>query len=109
MSLDIYLGIAMLAYFVVLFLTLRDVRIFRRTGYRSYRKGAMKGLMASTVTLIGAIIVVEAGPNLGPQLGLLVVLLGMYLNRKGARERVFTNAGTLDRVLGKTDYVKKKK
>jgi hypothetical protein len=107
MYLDIYLGIAMLAYFVVLFLTLRDVRIFRRTGYRSYRKGAMKGLMASTVTLIGAIIV-EAGPNLA-QLGLLVVLLGLYLNRKGVRERVFTNAGTLDRVLGKTDYVKKKK
>jgi hypothetical protein len=109
MSLDIYLGISMLAYFVVLFLTLRDVRIFRRTGYRSYRKGAMKGLMASTVTLIGAIIVVEAGPKFGPQLGLLVVLLGLYLNRKGVRERVFTNAGTLDRVLGKTDYVKKKK
>lgn len=109
MYLDIYLGIAMLAYFVVLFLTLRDVRIFRRTGYRSYRKGAMKGLMASTVTLIGAIIIVEAGQNLGPQLGLLVVLLGLYLNRKGVRERVFTNAGTLDRVLGKTDYVKKKK
>jgi hypothetical protein len=107
MYLDIYLGIAMLAYFVVLFLTLRDVRIFRRTGYRSYRKGAMKGLMASTVTLIGAIIV-EAGSNLA-QLGLLVVLLGLYLNRKGVRERVFTNAGTLDRVLGKTDYVKKKK
>lgn len=108
MYLDIYLGIAMLAYFVVLFLTLRDVRIFRRTGYRSYRKGAMKGLMASTVTLIGAIIVVEAGSNLS-QLGLLVVLLGLYLNRKGVRERVFTNAGTLDRVLGKTDYIRKKK
>lgn len=108
MSLNIYLGIAMLAYFVVLFLTLRDVRIFRRTGYRSYRKGAMKGLMASTITLIGAIIVAEAGPSLA-QLGLLVVLLGLYLNRKGAREHVFTNAGTLDRVLGKTDYVKRKK
>jgi len=107
MYLDIYLGIAMLAYFVVLFLTLRDVRIFRRTGYRSYRKGAMKGLMASTVTLIGAIII-EAGSSL-VTLGLLVVLLGLYLNRKGVRERVFTNAGTLDRVLGKTDYVKKKK
>ena len=107
MYLDIYLGIAMLAYFVVLFLTLRDVRIFRRTGYRSYRKGAMKGLMASTITLIGAIIVVEAGPSLR-QLGLLVVLLGLFLNRKGVRESVFTNAGTLDRVLGKTDYVKRK-
>ena len=103
-----YLEIAMLAYFVVLFLTLRDVRIFKRTGYRSYRKGALKGLVASTVTLIGAIIVVEAGPSLG-QLGLLVVLIGLFLNRKGVRERVFTNAGTLDRVLGKTDYVKKKK
>ena len=107
MYLDIYLGIAMLAYFVVLFLTLRDVRIFRRTGYRSYRKGAMKGLMASTVTLIGAIIIEESSSF--AQLGLLVVLLGLYLNRKGVRERVFTNAGTLDRVLGKTDYVKKKK
>ena len=102
-----YLEIAMLAYFVVLFLTLRDVRIFRRTGYRSYRKGAMKGLAASTVTLIGAILI-EMNPNLDT-LGLLVVLLGLYINRKGVRERVFTNAGTLDRVLGKTDYVKKKK
>lgn len=104
---DIYLGIAMLAYFVVLFLTLRDVRIFRRTGYRSYRRGATKGLAASTVTLLGAIII-GMNPNFYT-LGLLVVLLGLYINRKGVRERVFTNAGTLDRVLGKTDYVKKKK
>jgi len=44
-----YIEIAMFAYFVVLFLTLRDVRIFKRTGYRSYRKGAMKGLAASSV------------------------------------------------------------
>jgi hypothetical protein len=102
-----YLEIAMLAYFVVLFLTLRDVRIFKRTGYRSYRKGAMKGLMASTVTLLGAIIIATS-PNLD-LLGMLVVLLGLYVNRKGVRERVFTNAGTLDRVLGKTDYVRKKK
>jgi hypothetical protein len=102
-----YLEIAMLAYFVVLFLTLRDVRIFKRTGYRSYKRGALKGLAASTVTLSGAF-VIAAWPNLG-QLGLLFVLLGLFINRKGVRERVFTNAGTLDRVLGKTDYVKKKR
>jgi hypothetical protein len=102
-----YLEIAMFAYFVVLFLTLRDVRIFRRTGYRSYRRGAVKGLIASTVTLLGAIII-AAGPDFS-LLGLLVVLLGLFINRKGVRESVFTNAGTLDRVLGKTDYVKKKK
>lgn len=98
-----YLEIAMLAYFVVLFLTLRDIRIFRRTGYRSYRKGALRGLAASSLILIGAI-TVEAQPNIG----LLIVLIGLFINRKGMRERVFTGAGTLDRFLGKTDYVKTK-
>ncbi|AKB42393.1 hypothetical protein [Methanosarcina vacuolata] len=98
-----YLEIAMFAYFVVLFLTLRDIRIFKRTGYRSYRKGAMKGLAASSMVLIGAV-AVEAKPDLG----LLLVLIGLFINRKGRRERVFTNAGTLDRFLGKTDYVKRK-
>ncbi|MEL7663329.1 MULTISPECIES: hypothetical protein [Methanosarcina] len=94
-----YLEIAMLAYFVVLFLTIRDIRIFKRTGYISYRKGALKGLAASSLILIGAISI-EAKP----EIGLLIVLLGLYINRKGVREPVFTNAGTLDRFLGKTDY-----
>lgn len=98
-----YLEITMLAYFVVLFLTLRDIRIFKRTGYRSYRKGALKGLAASTVILIGAMIV-----KAKPDLGLLLVLIGLFINRKGIRERVFTGAGTLDRFLGKTDYVKRR-
>ncbi len=98
-----YLEIAMFAYFVVLFLTLRDIRIFKRTGYRSYRKGALKGLAASFLILVGAMIV-EAKP----ELGLLFVLIGLFINRKGMRERVFTGAGTFDRFLGNTDYVKRK-
>ena len=97
-----YLEIAMFAYFVVLFLTLRDIRIFKRTGYLSYRKGALRGLAASSLILIGAVSV-EAKP----ELGLLIVLMGLFVNRKGAREKVFTGAGTLDRFLGKTDYRKK--
>ncbi len=104
MEKKMYLEIAMLAYLVVLFLTLRDIRIFKRTGYRSYRKGALKGLAASSLILIGAI-TVEAKPDLG----LLIVLIGLFINRKGVRENVFTNAGTFDRFLGKTDYVKKNK
>ncbi len=98
-----YLEIAMFAYFVVLFLTLRDIRIFKRTGYYSYRKGALKGLAASSLILIGAIAV-----KAKPDLGLLFVLIGLFINRKGIRERVFTGAGTLDRFLGKTDYLKRK-
>ncbi|MCQ1535072.1 hypothetical protein FTO70_05090 [Methanosarcina sp. KYL-1] len=96
-----YLEIAMFAYFVVLFLTLRDIRIYKRTGFRSYRKGALKGLAASSLILVGAA-AVEAKPDLG----LLIVLLGLFVNRKGAREKVFTDSGTLDRFLGKTDYRK---
>lgn len=98
-----YLEIAMLAYIVVLFLTLRDIRIFKRTGYRSYKRGAVRGLTVSTLVLLGAMMV-----EVKPELGLLIVLLGLFINRKGAREQVFTSAGTLDRFLGKTDYVKKK-
>lgn len=96
-----YLEIAMLAYVVVLFLTIRDIRIFKRTGYISYRKGALKGLAASSLVLIGAISI-----EIKPEIGLLIVLLGLSINRKGAREPVFANAGTLDRFLGKTDYTK---
>lgn len=96
-----YLEIAMLAYFVVLFLTIRDIRIFKRTGYISYRKGALKGLAASSLILLGAI-TMEAKP----EIGLLIVFFGLTINRKGIRERVFTDAGTLDRFLGKTDYMK---
>jgi len=93
-----YQEIAMFAYFVVLFLTLRDVRIFKRTKYRSYRKGAFKGLAASSFMLLGAIIT-----EVKPDFGLLIVLLGLFINHKGPREKIFKNAGTLDRFLGKTD------
>lgn len=93
-----YVYIAMLAYFVIIFLTLRDIRIFRRTGIASYRKGAQKGIIASTVVLLGVLIT-----PINPELGLLVVFIGLFLNRKGIREKVFNEAGTVDRLLGKTD------
>lgn len=87
-----------MAYLVVLFLTLRDIRIFRRTRIMSYRKGALKGIISSFVMLIGIILTI-----IKPELGLLVVFVGLYINRKGQREIVFRQANTLDRLLGKTD------
>ncbi|NYT19613.1 MAG: hypothetical protein GKC08_04910 [Methanosarcinales archaeon] len=93
-----YQYIAIAAYCVVLFLTLRDIRIFRRTGLPSYRKGALKGLVASTVILAGIILV-----GINAELGLVIVFIGLYINRKGVRENVFNDATTLERLLGKTD------
>lgn len=95
-----YLAISMAAYVVVLFLTLRDIRIFKRTRLQTYRKGAMRGIMASGIVLIGAGIV-SAG-NYG--LGMLIVMLGLYLNNKGPREDVFHDAPVMERFLGKTRH-----
>ncbi|MBW6470596.1 MAG: hypothetical protein K0A90_05165 [Methanosarcinaceae archaeon] len=94
-----YQQLAIAAYVVVLFLTLRDIRIFKRTHLASYRKGAMRGLLASTVVLLGIFFV-----GVKPDLGLLIVLIGLYINRKGIREDVFRDAVTIDRLFGKTDY-----
>ena len=98
---NVYLGIAIAAYAVVIFLTLRDIRIFRRTGIPAYRKGALKGIAVSSIVLIGIIIV-----NINPELGLLIVFIGIYLNKKGIRENVFDDADTMARLLGKTDRKK---
>ncbi|WNY28996.1 hypothetical protein MmiEs2_12090 [Methanimicrococcus stummii] len=96
----IYLGIGVFAYFSILFLTFRDMRIFRRTGYISYRKGAFKGIIASSLVLVGLFLI----PTMN-LLGLALVFLGVMVNQKGAREKVFTTANTLNRFIGQTDIV----
>jgi len=96
----IYLGIGVFAYFAVLFLTFRDMRIFRRTGYISYRKGAFKGIIASSAILIGIFLT----PS-WDLIGIALVFVGMMINQKGQREKVFTTAGTLSRFIGQTDLV----
>lgn len=97
-KINMYQYIAIAAYCVVLFLTLRDIRIFRRTRMSSYRKGAIKGIVASSVILVGTMLV-----GMNAELGLVIVFIGLYINRKGMRENVFSDANTLERLLGKTD------
>ncbi|MBP2029289.1 hypothetical protein J2755_000209 [Methanohalophilus levihalophilus] len=96
-----YIYIAAAAYFVTIFLTVRDIRIYRRTAFASYRKGATRGIIASTIILIG-VLIVSASPNIG----LLFVLIGLFVNKKGVREKIFTDATAFDRLLGKTDIMK---
>ncbi|MDI3485543.1 MAG: hypothetical protein PWQ50_763 [Methanolobus sp.] len=93
-----YIYLAIFAYVAVLYLTLRDIRIYKRTKLDSYRKGAMKGILASSIVLLGILFT-----TFNPEMGLLIVFIGMYTNKKGVRERVFNNADAMDRFLGKTD------
>lgn len=94
-----------LAYVVTLFMTFRDLRIFRRTGFKSYRTGALKGIVAAIFCLIGIIVLAATGAQ-GMMFALLFVFIGSVINKRGPRENVFTTAGTVDRLLGKTDIVR---
>ncbi|NLI62714.1 MAG: hypothetical protein GX362_04875 [Methanosarcinaceae archaeon] len=98
-----YIIICLFAYFSMIYLTLRDLRIFWRTGFKSYRNGAFRGLVASTFALAGVLLLAFTGNIL---LGLLLVFIGLLVNKKEEREEVFTNASAIDRFLGKTDLVR---
>lgn len=97
----IYFYIAAFGFVSIMFLTLRDIRIYHRTKIVSYRKGALKGMMAGALSIIGMAITIE-----NPQIGLTITLVAIYLNGKGKREDVFGDAPILKRVLGETKIKK---
>lgn len=101
---SIYVYIAAFGFISIIFLTLRDIRIFHRTRITSYRKGALKGMIAGVVALIG-MVVTEANPT-NPTIGLTIMLVAIYLNGKGKREDVFGNAPIIKRIFGETTIKK---
>ncbi len=93
----IYIYIAAFGFFSIIFLTLRDIRIFRRTKVESYRKGALRGMLAGALALVGLNVTV-----VNPSVGLTITLVAVYINGKGKREDVFGDAPLMKRVLGET-------
>jgi hypothetical protein len=83
-----------------MFLWLRDCRIYLRTGLLGYRKGAIYGIGCTALSIFGAGFVF-----LYPQLdlmGLACILIGLYIQGKVEREKVFTNQKSWERFIGKT-------
>jgi hypothetical protein len=99
----IYVYIAAFGFFSIIFLTIRDIRIFRRTKIEAYRKGALRGMLAGALALVG-LNVTAMYPN--PSVGLTITLVAVYLNGKGKREDVFGDAPLIKRVLGETTVQK---
>ena len=93
-----YVYIAVFGFVSIIYLTLRDIRIYHRTKIESYRKGALKGMLAGALALVGMGIV-EANP----QIGLTILLVAIYFNGKGARKNVFKDAPLIKRLLGETN------
>lgn len=96
--------IAFFGFVSIMYLTLRDIRIFHRTKIVSYRKGALKGMIAGALALIGVAICVD-----NPSIGLTVTLVAVYINQKGSREDVFGNAPLSKRLLGETTVERQEK
>lgn len=92
-----FIYIAAFGFFSIIFLTLRDIRIFRRTRIESYRKGALRGMLAGALALVGLNVTV-----VNPSVGLTITLVAVYLNGKGKREDVFGDAPLIKRVFGET-------
>lgn len=93
----IYIYIAAFGFAAIIFLTLRDIRIFHRTKIESYRKGALRGMIAGALAWVGMVVTLG-----NPSIGLTIVLVAIYINGKGKREDVFGNAPLIKRVLGET-------
>jgi hypothetical protein len=100
----IFFYIAAFGFLSILFLTLRDIRIYHRTKIISYRKGALRGMIAGALALIGMIVTIEYSDN--PQVGLTIILVAVYINGKGKREDVFGDAPVIKRVFGETKIKK---
>src|SRR4030067_2912355 len=93
----IYFYIAAFGFLSIMFLTLRDIRIYHRTKIISYRKGALKGMIAGAMAIIGMGVTID-----NPQIGLTIILVAIYINGKGKREDVFGDAPVITRVFGGT-------
>ncbi|MFZ3383404.1 MAG: hypothetical protein WA144_05720 [Candidatus Methanoperedens sp.] len=92
--------IAAFVFVSIIFLTLRDIRIYRRTKLVSYRKGALRGMIMGGLAYIGMIFTVANPGN--ETIGLTIQLVAIYFNKKGKREDVFGDAPLMKRVLGET-------
>ncbi len=90
--------VAMFGAGAVLFLWLRDARIYFRTGLPGYRKAAYHGVgYGALATLGGAFTLTMPGFEL---LGLGLILAAMYLQGRIVREKVWGNEDTFTRFLG---------
>lgn len=90
--------IAIFGAIAVIFLWLRDARIFFRTGLRGYRKAAYWGVLYGALALLGFEIAWYV-PDF-ELLGLGLILAALYLQTNRKKEQVWKNESTLDRFLG---------
>ncbi|WP_292410879.1 MULTISPECIES: ABC transporter permease [unclassified Methanoculleus] len=91
---------------VTVFLWLRDLRIFFRTGLPGYRKAAYVGVPCTALALFGFF--VTAFAEAWEFFGLGLVLLALYLQGRVDRENVWHGEGAAERFFGRAKRTKDK-
>jgi hypothetical protein len=82
----------------VIFLWLRDARIFFRTGLTGYRSAAYYGVLYGALASLGLLVTLTM-ENF-EILGLGLILAGLYLQGRIEREKIWKNESTFERFLG---------
>ncbi|MFH0966452.1 MAG: ABC transporter permease [Methanobacteriota archaeon] len=97
---DYLFYIAFFGAIVCIFLWLRDIRVYLRTGLPGYRRAARRGVFHTALATAGAgEILLFPSVDL---LGIGIMLLGLYMQGQEKRENVFSPAQPLlERCLGK--------
>ena len=82
----------------VLFLWLRDARIYARTGRPGYRKAAYSGVLYAALATLGC-----AFAYYGSELiGLGCIMGALYLQGRIERERIWGDESAIERLFGAT-------
>ncbi len=81
----------------VLFLWLRDARIFFLTGLEGYRKAAYHGVIYGALAIFGCAVVLSSSLEL---LGLGLILGALFLQGRIEREKVWHGESAAERFLG---------
>jgi len=105
MSFLVYIAIFGTA--AVVFLWLRDARIFWRTGLSGYRKAAYWGVLYGALALLGLQIARYVTDF--EILGLGLILAAIYLQTNREKEKIWKNEDTLTRFLGSAPLAKTNK
>jgi hypothetical protein len=91
-----FVYVAVFGASAVIFLWLRDARIYYRTGFSGYRRASYWGVIYGALATFGvacAVFMLEL-------LGLGLVLAALYLQGRIGREKVWGNEDALERMLG---------
>ncbi|WAC04357.1 MAG: ABC transporter permease [Methanoregula sp.] len=88
--------VAFLGTAAVIFLWLRDARIYYRTGLPGYRAAAYRGVAYGALSMFG----LACGIFMMELLGLGLILAALYLQGKMLREKVWGGQGAFQRFCG---------